>query len=136
MIRDYREGSSNPNRHTFLSKNIAMSLQILQKPLSSLAEETTILEDLLENTDCQTEMKMSERVSSKWESCPAPAKLETEIRSGTHRQVQNVKVRCDHAGITVYGVSSSYYLKQLVTQTIQTFAPSIPLANRILVQAK
>lgn len=136
MIRDCRNDSSNPIQHTILSKNIAMSLQILQKPRNVVAEEPTILESLFEDTNRQAKQKMSQQVSSKWESCPAPAKLETEILSGTHRQVQNVKVCCDHSGITVYGVSSSYYLKQLVTQTIQTFAPSIPLANRILVQAK
>lgn len=118
-----------------------MPLQILQKPLSSFAEETNSLESHYENGDyetshCQPEAKVSQPVASKWESCPAPASLETEILSGTHQQVQNIKVRCDHSGITVYGVSSSYYLKQLVTQTVQTFAPSIPLINRVLVHAK
>ena len=113
-----------------------MSLQILQKPLNSFAEETSSLECLSENDHCQPEMEVSQRVASKWKSCPAPAKLESEILSGTHQQVRNLKVCCDHSGITVYGVSPSYYLKQLVTQTVQTFAPSIPLMNRVLVHAK
>ncbi|MFH1302178.1 MAG: hypothetical protein ABIK07_14050 [Planctomycetota bacterium] len=114
-----------------------MSLQILQKPLSSFAEETNSQEDLYENDHRQPAVEISQRVAtSKWESCPAPVKLESEILFGTHQQVQNVKVRCDHSGITVYGVSPSYYLKQLVTQTVQTFAPSIPLVNRVLVHAK
>lgn len=114
-----------------------MSLQILQQPLNSFAEATNALEGLYENDQYQPEIEVSERVASgKWESCPAPAKLESEILFGTHQQVHNVKVRCDHSGITVYGVSPSYYLKQLVTQTVQTFAPSIPLVNRVLVHAK
>ncbi|MCA9005467.1 MAG: hypothetical protein KDA70_09370 [Planctomycetaceae bacterium] len=90
----------------------------------------------VERVESKPSREVSQRYTAAWESCPAPAKLESEILSGTHHQVQNVKVRCDHAGITVYGVSSSYYLKQLVTQTVQTFAPSIPLMNRVLVQAK
>ena len=113
-----------------------MSLQSLQKPLSSFAEETSPLERLFENDACQPEIEIAQRVASEWKSCPAPARLESEILSGTHQQVRNLKVRCDHSGITVYGVSSSYYLKQLVTQTVQTFAPSIPLMNRVLVHAK
>lgn len=113
-----------------------MSLQILQKPQRTVAEETITAEALVELVECQPEREVGQRFTAAWDSCPAPARLESEILSGTHRQVQNVKVRCDHAGITVYGVSSSYYLKQLVTQTVQTFAPSIPLMNRVLVQAK
>lgn len=114
-----------------------MSLQVLQKPLSSLAEETNSPKPLLEDVEFQpTRMETSQQISSKWESCPAPVKLETEIVTGTHRQVRNVKVSCDHSGITVYGVSPSYYLKQLVTQTVQTIAPAIPFTNRIIVQAK
>ncbi|WP_417380390.1 hypothetical protein [Gimesia sp.] len=109
-----------------------MSLQILQKPERTVAEETISVAHRSE----RVEREVSQRFTASWDSCPAPAKLESEILSGTHRQVQNVKVRCDHAGITVYGVSSSYYLKQLVTQTVQTFAPSVPLMNRVLVQAK
>ncbi|HBL44487.1 hypothetical protein [Gimesia sp.] len=113
-----------------------MSLQILQKPQRPVAEETITVEPRFERVENQPEREVSRQLTAAWDSCPAPAKLESEIHSGTHHQVQNVKVRCDHAGITVYGVSSSYYLKQLVTQTVQTFAPSIPLMNRVLVQAK
>lgn len=114
-----------------------MSLQILQKPRRSFAEETSILDGLRKSLECETEMEVpQQQAAPQWESCPAPAKLETEILSGTHQQVRNVKVRYDHAGITVYGVSSTYYLKQLVTQIVQTFAPSVPLVNRVLVQAK
>lgn len=115
-----------------------MSLQTLQKPRRSFAEETSILDGLRKSLECEPEMEVpqQQQVPSQWESCPAPAKLETEILSGTHQQVRNIKVRCDHSGITVYGVSSTYYLKQLVTQIVQTFAPSIPLMNRVLVQGK
>ncbi|WP_339733879.1 hypothetical protein [uncultured Gimesia sp.] len=114
-----------------------MSLQTLQKPRRSFAEETTILDGLRKSLECQPEMEVSQQdLPSQWEACPAPATLEAEILSGTHQQIQNVKVRCDHAGITVYGVSSTYYLKQLVTQVVQTFAPSVPLVNRVLVQGK
>ncbi|QDT90560.1 hypothetical protein [Gimesia algae] len=113
-----------------------MSLQILQKPERPVAEETITAEALMERVESTPPREVAQRFTAAWDTCPAPAKLESEILSGTHRQVQNVKVRCDHAGITVYGVSSSYYLKQLVTQTVQTFAPSIPLMNRVLVQAK
>ncbi|MCA9017281.1 MAG: hypothetical protein KDA77_18255 [Planctomycetaceae bacterium] len=113
-----------------------MSLQILQKPRRSFAEETSILDGLRKSLECQPEMEFPQQVSSQWEDCPAPATLESEILSGTHQQVRNVKVRYDHAGITVYGVSSTYYLKQLVTQIVQTFAPSVPLMNQVLVQGK
>lgn len=111
-----------------------MSLQILQKPLNSLAEETKALESLFENAEYPPEIETLQQDSNSWEACPEPFELETEIIAGTHQQVQNLKVRCDHSGITVEGVSSSYYLKQLVTQTVQTCAPSIPLMNRVLVQ--
>ncbi len=113
-----------------------MSLQILQKPRRAFAEETTILEALRKNLNPAAEQEVKQSVSSQWESCPEPAELESEIVSGTHQQVRNIKVRCDHAGITVYGVSSSYYLKQMVTTVVQTFAPSVPLMNRVMVQAK
>ncbi|QDV49375.1 hypothetical protein [Gimesia fumaroli] len=115
-----------------------MSLQILQKPRRSFAEETSILDGLRKSLECEPEMEVppQQQPAPQWESCPAPAKLETEILSGTHQQVRNVKVRYDHSGITVYGVSSTYYLKQLVTQIVQTFAPSVPLMNRVLVQGK
>ncbi|QDV17865.1 hypothetical protein Pan153_25210 [Gimesia panareensis] len=113
-----------------------MSLQILQKPRRAFAEETSILDGLRKSLSPVVEEKVSAPAFSKWESCPEPAELETEIVSGTHQQVRNIKVRCDHSGITVYGVSSSYYLKQLVTTIVQTFAPSVPLMNRVMVQAK
>jgi hypothetical protein len=113
-----------------------MSLQILQKPPNIIAEETSPLESHDENRHDQPELEIPQRVDSQWKSCPAPARLESEILSGTHQQVRNLNVRCDHSGITVYGVSPSFYLKQLVTQTVQTFAPSIPLMNRVLVHAK
>lgn len=111
-----------------------MSLQILQKPLNSLAEETKVRESLIENKEYPAEVETFQQDSPAWEACPEPFELETEIIAGTHKQVQNLKVCCDHSGITVEGVSSSYYLKQLVTQTVQTFAPSIPLMNRVQVQ--
>lgn len=113
-----------------------MSLQTLQKPRRSFAEETSILDGLRKSLECETEMEVPQQVASEWEACPESATLETKILSGTHRQVQNVRVRLDHSGITVYGVSSSYYLKQLVTQIVQTFAPAVPLVNRVLVQGK
>ena len=115
-----------------------MSLQTLQKPRRSVAEETSILDGLRKSLECEPELEIPPQlqVPSQWESCPPPAKLETEILSGTHQQVRNVKVRYNHAGITVYGVSSTYYLKQLVTQIVQTFAPSVPLMNQVLVQGK
>lgn len=113
-----------------------MSLQILQKPRRSFAEETSILDGLRKSLECKSEMEVQSQAAPQWESCPAPAALVSEIHTGTHQQVRNLKVRCDHSGITVYGVSSSYYLKQLVTQVVQTFAPSVPLMNRVLVQGK
>lgn len=113
-----------------------MSLQILQKPRRAFAEETRILDGLRKSLNPVVDQDVAESVCSQWESCPEPAELESEIVSGTHQQVRNIKVRCDHSGITVYGVSSSYYLKQLVTTVVQTFAPSVPLMNRVMVQAK
>ncbi|MFI4850675.1 hypothetical protein [Gimesia chilikensis] len=111
-----------------------MSLQILQKPRRAFAEETRILDGLRKSLKPVVEQSAS--AASQWESCPEAEELETEIVSGTHQQVRNIKVRCDHAGITVYGVSSSYYLKQLVTTIVQTFAPSVPLMNRVMVKVK
>ncbi|MCH9654000.1 MAG: hypothetical protein K0U86_15115 [Planctomycetes bacterium] len=113
-----------------------MSLQILQNPLKSFAEETSTLESDFEHGHDPLEMEIPERVSREWASCPSPASLESEILAGTHQQIRNLKVQCDHSGITVYGVSASYYLKQLVTQCVKTLAPSVPLMNRVLVNAK
>lgn len=113
-----------------------MSLQILQKPPKSITEETNSPVSLFENDPGAPKMETPQRFDTVWKSCPAPEKLEGEIFAGTQRQVRNIRVCCDHAGITVYGVSSSYYLKQLVTQIVQTFAPSIPLMNQVLVHAK
>ncbi len=121
----------------YFSWIMAMSLQILQKPRRAFAEETTILDGLRKSLKPVVEQSASvSAAASQWESCPEAEELETEIVSGTHQQVRNIKVRCDHAGITVYGVSSSYYLKQLVTTIVQTFAPSVPLMNRVMVKVK
>ncbi len=113
-----------------------MSLQMLHKTLHTFEEEIRTEESHYENHLAQAEIKSAKRVDHKWSSCPEPATLEREILSGTHQQVRKVKVCCDHSGITVYGVSPSYYLKQLVTQTVQEIAPSIPLMNRVFVQTK
>ncbi len=113
-----------------------MSVQILQKPLNTFAEETSALESHDENDHGPLETEIPQPFVREWTSCPAPARLESEILAGTHQQIWNLKVQCDHSGITVYGVSASYYLKQLVTQSVQTLAPSIPLMNRVFVQAK
>ena len=113
-----------------------MSLQILQKPRRAFAEETSMLDGLKRSLERPVAQETTESARDQWDACPAPSKLETEIISGTHQQVRNIKVRCDHSGITVYGISSSYYLKQMVTTIVQTFAPSVPLMNRVMVQAK
>ncbi|WP_298864650.1 hypothetical protein [uncultured Gimesia sp.] len=113
-----------------------MSLQILQKPLNSIAEETSALESDFENGHDPLEMEIPQRFARELTSCPAASRVESEILSGTHQQIQNLQVQCDHSGITVYGVSGSYYLKQLVTQSVLTLAPSTPLMNRVLVRAK
>lgn len=113
-----------------------MSLQLLHKTPHTFEEEIRTEESSFENQLTQPKIKSSKRADHKWSSCPEPATLERQILSGTHQQVRNVKVSCDHSGITVYGVSPSYYLKQLVTQTVQEIAPSIPLLNRVLVQTK
>ncbi len=113
-----------------------MSLQMLHKTPHTFEEETGAEESSYENQLTQPKIKSTKRADHKWSSFPEPATLERKIVSGTHQQVRNVKVSCDHSGITVYGVSPSYYLKQIVTQTVQEIAPSIPLLNRVFVQTK
>lgn len=59
--------------------------------------------------------------------------LECNVKNRTNRQVRDLTIKYNSAGITVTGTSRSYYIKQLVTQTIRTHLPETNLENRILV---
>jgi len=59
--------------------------------------------------------------------------LECNVKQKTNRQVRDLEINYGHRGITVTGTSRSYYIKQLVTQAIQSHLPEANLENRILV---
>jgi len=80
---------------------MAMSLQILQQPCNSFAEETSSPASLFEDGQGEPERETSKRFEAKWKSCPAPEKLEGEILVGTQQQVRNIKVCCDTLHIVV-----------------------------------
>jgi hypothetical protein len=55
------------------------------------------------------------------------------VNHQTHQQVQDLSIHSREGRLVVTGRSPSYYVKQLVTQSIRRLAPSAGLLNEICV---
>jgi hypothetical protein len=65
--------------------------------------------------------------------CGSLVDLERFVNSQTHQQVEDLSIHSREGRLVVTGRSPSYYVKQLVTQSIRRLVPSVLLLNEICV---
>lgn len=67
------------------------------------------------------------------QTCGSLVELVRFVNHQTHRQVEDLSIHSREGDLVVTGRCPSYYVKQLVTQSIRRLAPSVRLMNEICV---
>jgi hypothetical protein len=67
------------------------------------------------------------------QACGSLVELVRFVNHQTQQQVEDLSIHSREGGLVVTGRSPSYYVKQLVTQSIRRLVPSARLLNEIRV---